>query len=109
MRIEVSANGVVVGWSDFEGGDPPLGVAWGVFHTVPPGLLVEWSAATLQLCMGDGQIIDTSESARLLVEDHRQDLADEAAIEVRVLGLPAEIYGQLFPNHVAAYLERFNG
>ena len=102
-RFEVIADGAEVGWSRFEGGDAPMGVVFGVLHTEPPGLRVDWAAASLSVRAEDGSLIDTENSSGVFVEDHREELGDETAIEVRILGLAEASYLRHFPDHVAAY------
>lgn len=112
MRFEVRLGNEVVGFSDLEGGDPPMGVAGGKFlptsayssiqrhcidhrdHWVPiPGLSVWIASGELIECQGGVVILDYS--------------SEIGEIQVEVSGIPYPLYGELFPQHVQAYKDQF--
>ena len=114
MRFEVKLRGEVIGFSELEGGDPPMGVAFGRLLPTPaytsirpyciehrdywkliPELTVQESGGVPIECSGGVQIIDFS-----------PELGEEG-IQVHVNGIPYPLYGELFPQHVALYREQF--
>jgi hypothetical protein len=103
MRFKVLANGVVVGGSELEVGDPPMGVAAGRF--LPPrnsaiqSLVVEGRDSSqthlgLVVCVAEGAEIPSEGGVR--ITDYSAELGDEG-IEIEVLGIPYPLYGELFP------------
>jgi len=79
MKLEVKHNGETIGFSELEGGDPPMGVALGQFvptaayksllqlciepglnGVIIPGLTVHTSSGSSIPCSGGIQIIDLS-------------------------------------------------
>jgi hypothetical protein len=100
----------VIGSTRLEHGDPPMGVAFGVF--VPNDRYLAFCQSTPLLDTGvrpveirteDGTIIP-SEGA--YVRDFPDELGD-AGREVEMLGIPYPLYGVLFPDHVRSYEEQF--
>ena len=104
----IRARGEVIGHSELEHGDAPMGVAFGRFvpaagfkayvRTVPPNIVEDsgvriWNELTASTPGG--------------VAVFRVDLGDEIAHEVNVLGIHSPPYGELFPQHVEAYERRF--
>lgn len=108
-RFEVFSDGQHIGWSDLELGDPPMGVAFGVF--VPgPGYssiqeLVKTCAQHDQshfnfiVRIAGGEMIC---AAGVSIADYSADCGEDA-IELSVLGIEYPAYGDVFPEHVAAY------
>ncbi|MBX3157109.1 MAG: hypothetical protein KF773_14130 [Deltaproteobacteria bacterium] len=90
---------VVVGWTELEGGDPPMGVALGRLHPndayadVKPG-------SSFRVRAGGGEFLEPS--AGVHVEDCSAELGADA-IEISVLGLDSAIYEKYFTAHVRAY------
>ena len=115
-RFEVLANDVVIGHSDLEGGDPPMGVASGLFFPTP-----EYSSVQPALLKADGRSTegmvlsvrvrggtDIPAQGGVLIEDYSAEIGSGVtAIEVSVLGVPYPLYQQLFPAHVVAYKQQF--
>lgn len=104
MRYEVLAGDVVIGWSELETGDPPMGVASGVLH---PNEFYDRALAVaggLRVRPEGGELFEPV--AGVQIEDYSRELGPEG-IEVSVLGLDAEIYDRYFPMHVKAYKDRF--
>ena len=114
MRFEVKLRGEIIGISELEGGDPPMGVAFGRLLPTPaytsiqpyciehrdywkliPELTVQEPGGVQIECSGGVQIIDFS-----------PELGEEG-IQVHVNGIPYPLYGELFPQHVALYREQF--
>jgi hypothetical protein len=114
MRFEVKLGNEVVGFSELEGGDAPMGVAGGRFfptpvyssiqpycinnreHWVPiPELTVGLAGGVPIQCSGGIQIIDLSPEL------------GEGGIEIHLNGVTDPPYGELFPHHVEAYKKQF--
>jgi len=114
MRFEVKLENEVVGFSELEGGDAPMGVAGGRFFPTPaynsiqpycishrehwvqiPGLTVGLVGGAPIQCSGGIQIIDYS-----------PDLG-EGGIEIYLNGVTNPLYCELFPHHVEAYKKQF--
>lgn len=111
-RFEVVSRGAVIGHSDLEAGDPPMGVASGLFvpteayasvrsdvlrsagcHTPNLQLAVRLQGGEALQCTGG-----------VVIEDYSGDIGGGIqGAEVSVLGIPHATYGRLFPAHVAAY------
>jgi hypothetical protein len=114
MRFEILANGVAVGCSNLEGGDPPMGVAGGRFlpYSTYPAIqssVVEsrdGSQAHLGLVVHLADGLEVPSSGETRITDYSAELGDEA-ISVEVLGIPYPLYEELFPKHVAAYRAQF--
>jgi predicted ATP-dependent serine protease len=114
-RFEVLANGVVVGHSDLEGGDPPMGVASGLLRTTPEYAAIRSTVTQsagglvqgIKLVVRERNGAEIPAQGGVTIEDHSEDLANVSAVEVSVLGVPYPLYEQLFPAHVAAYKKRF--
>jgi len=115
MRFEVKLGNEVVGFSELEGGDAPMGVAGGRFFPTPayssiqsycinhrehwvqiPGLTVGLAAGVPIQCSGGVQIIDLS-----------SELGEKRGIEIHLNGVTDPPYGELFPHHVEAYKKQF--
>ncbi|MCY1538481.1 hypothetical protein D9M68_740230 [compost metagenome] len=104
--FSIYAHEVLVGYSNLEFGDPPMGVAFGIFRPTPGystirsecisnradqahlALTVRTEGQTVLTCAGVG-IMDCDDGP--------------GSIEVNVLGISCPAYETLFPEHVAAY------
>jgi len=114
MRFEVKLGTEIVGFSELEGGDPPMGVALGRFfptaayssiqpHCIdhrdcwvaPSELTVELAGGVPIQCSGGIQIIDLSPEL------------GEAGIQIHLNGVTDPPYNELFPDHVEAYRKQF--
>jgi len=114
-RFEIFSGSVLIGWSELEFGDAPMGVAFGRFLPAPSygsvqpivvaaagGPLPESLHLSVREC--DGQLLQVSGGV------HMVDCSAEAGpegLEVSVLGVPYPSYESLFPEHVAAYERQF--
>ena len=106
------AQEVLVGYSVLEHGDPPMGVAFGVFIPNPAYASIRRECqinhadqSSLHLraqtesgmhipCLGVGILDDAAE-------------VDPPCVEVNVLGIPYPLYGELFPDYVTRYDQQF--
>ena len=114
MRFEVKLGNEVVGFSELEGGDVPMGLAFGRFfssaayssiqpycishrdHWVPiPELTVSLAGGVPIQCSGSIQMIDLSPEL------------GEAGIQIHLNGVTNPPYGELFPHHVETYKKQF--
>jgi hypothetical protein len=103
MKYEILADEIVIGWSELEKGDPPMGVALGVFHpTEAYGRLT--SGAVLRVRPEDAAFFEPV--AGVHIEDFSGDLGPDG-MEVSVLGIDADTYQRYFPMHLKAYDDQF--
>ncbi|WOE77433.1 hypothetical protein RZO07_19140 [Pseudomonas protegens] len=113
-RFEIFSNGQYIGWSDLEYGDPPMGVAFGVFVPGPgySSIQEQVRASTQQdqrhfnftVRMVGGEDIRASGAA---IADDSADCGTDA-IELVVLGIEYPDYGEIFPEHVERYERQFD-
>jgi len=110
-RFEVLSAGVLVGHSDLESGDPPMGVATGKFLPLPAYDAIQESVVALReggsqahfsltVRKVGGQELDPVGGVR--ISDYSAELGSEG-LEVEALGIGYPLYGELFPDQVAAY------
>ncbi len=112
-RFEVLSDGQFIGWSDLEWGDPPMGVAFGLF-VAGPGYsriqhqvraLAQDDQASLKLTV-QGAEARQIRAAGVCLYDYSADAGAEA-MELHVLGIEYPAYDELFPEHVQAYERQF--
>ncbi|MBN2990868.1 hypothetical protein JWR97_04780 [Pseudomonas cedrina subsp. fulgida] len=110
-RFEIFSDGQPIGWSDLEHGDPPMGVAHGLFIPGPgySGIQEQVRASTQRdqrhfkfTVRVDG--VEVPASGVSIADYSVNSEADE--MEVAVLGIEYPAYGDVFPEHVAAYKQR---
>ena len=110
-RFDVLADGEVIGFTQLEFGDPPMGVAFGgfvpneryaTFRDATP--LLETGVRAVSLRAPDGTIIPSQ--AGTYVRDMSAEVGEEG-LEVEALGIPYPLYEILFPEHVKAYERKF--
>jgi hypothetical protein len=108
----VFAGDTLIGHSDLEVGDPPMGVASGKFRPLPAYASVQAQCLAARessqehLCLSVRRPNDESvPSLGVAILDFSAELgADE--IEVHAVGIPYPLYEELFPNHVSQYRNR---
>jgi hypothetical protein len=98
---------VVIGWSELEKGDPPMGVAAGQMHPTAAYSSAQAKMSEIELRVRPEGEAFFEPAGGVYLEDYSKDLGPQG-IEVSVLGLDAEIYERYFPMHVRAYEEQFN-
>ena len=107
-RFEIYLGSTLIGWSDLESGDPPMGVAEGRFIPAPTYsnemIATEASQQPLNLRVRGGEPIQSVGGVCIL--DHSAELGPEA-MEVSILGIATPLYESLFPEHVASYERQF--
>ena len=111
MTYSVYHMETLVGHTELEGGDPPMGCAAGRFYPLPAYAAIEASCSIpwggtipklpLSVRTSDGTPIPAEHGVSII--DFRAALAAEEAIEVHVDGIPYPLYEQLFRSHVDAY------
>ena len=116
MRFEVKWGNQVMGHSDLEAGDAPMGVAGGRFWPAPAYSSIQphcirhrdcWlPMAELTIGIAGGQTMECS--GGVCIQDFSRELG-EREIEVSIEGVPYPLYEQLFPHHVQAYRDQFKG
>lgn len=114
-RFEVYSGALLVGWSELELGDAPMGVAFGRFLPAPGYVAIQsvvMAAASgplpenLQLSIRDSGGTTLDASAGVHISDCSVELGPEG-LEVSILGVPYPSYETLFPEHVATYERQF--
>ena len=113
MRFEVRLGSEVIGFSELEAGDAPMGVAGGRFCPTPAYSPIQrhciehrdsWvPIPELTVSFAGGKPIECS-SGGVVIEDYSPELGE---IHVEVCGIPYPLYGELFPQHVQAYKDQF--
>lgn len=103
-------DGQILGYSELELGDPPMGVAFGRFipaegfdafvRKVPPDVtdgdrVQIWNRLAARTSQG---VVLQCDGVSI-----RYDFKKEHACEVEVLGINSPSYDELFPHHVEAY------
>ena len=112
MRFIVKVGNEIVGFSELESGDPPMGVASGrlvpteVYKSIQQHCMVEaWQPIpTLTVELEGGQQIETSMGVEII--DFGPEFGEEG-IQVFANGIPYPLYGELFPQHVERYRKQF--
>ena len=102
MKFEVLAGDVVIGWSAFEHGDPPMGVVLGRL-TVTSAYGTTLPDAPVRVRPEGEAFFEPTGGVH--IEDLSEFGPDE--IEVSVLGLDHVTYERYLPHHVRAYEEQF--
>jgi hypothetical protein len=115
-RFEIYSSSLLVGWSDLELGDPPMGVAFGKFN--PTVSYAEIQQAVIKA--GAGEVASLNLSVRLTggpelqatggvqIADYSAEVGEDG-IEVSVLGITYPEYDLLFPDHLLAYEKSLKG
>ena len=125
-RFEVYSGGTLVGHSELESGDSPMGVAFGKFLPLPAYDLIraftiahveqrECASQThLQLIVRDheGRELNSCEGVKIF--DYSAELGSDGLavgpdfIEIYVIVIDRPLYEEVFPQHVAAYKDYWN-
>ncbi len=113
-RFEILCESSLIGWSELELGDPPMGVAFGRFIPAPEYVVIQAQviAATasksaspqLSARVVGGPTLESMGGVH--IADYSPEVGEEG-LEVSVLGLSYPPYETLFPEHVAAYENQF--
>ncbi len=113
-RFEIYADNTLIGHSELEFGDPPMGVAFGRFYPTDAyaGFQPRFVAAagadapglSVTVRLGGGPVLPCSGGVG--IQDCSAELGAEG-IEVSALGISYPAYEELFPQHVASYEAQF--
>lgn len=110
LRFAVFQHTQLIGWSELESGDPPMGVAFGRFFPAPAYAAVqalirsrvESDQSDLHLSVHyQGQPLV---AAGVYIQDFSADCGEDA-MEVTALGISHPPYAELFAQQAAAYWE----
>lgn len=114
-EFSIYSGEALIGWSELEFGDPPMGVAFGKFIPAPDyeairATVIELrgnddGALRLSAQRADGMELDSLGGVH--IEDHSDELGEDG-LEVSVLGIGYPLYEALFPKHVATYRRQFS-
>jgi hypothetical protein len=111
-KFSVYARAVLVGHSMLEHGDPPMGVAFGVFMPADAYSQIRRECTTNHADQSALELSVQTESGMVIpcagvgVLDYSAEI-DPPYVEVNVLGVPYPLYSELFPDHVARYDKQF--
>ena len=112
-RFSIYSGSLLVGWSELEAGDPPMGVASGKFlpaagYATIQAFVVSAAGVVkpeLRLSVRRGQE-EIQSRAGVFIIDFSPELGPED-MEISILGIVQPPYESLFPEHVAAYARGF--
>src|SRR5512133_4403840 len=115
-RFEILAGNTLVGHSELERGDPPMGVAGGKLLPSPEYSIIqasviarrEGSQAHLGLVVRLVGGRDVPAQGGVHIADYSAELGIEDGLEIDVFGIGYPLYEELFPEHVAAYKAQFS-
>ncbi len=102
-RFDILANGVLIGRTDLEMGDPVKGIVAGSLEPTPEYAsihAIENLKLSVRLAGGDGLLID----GVVTIEDYSAEIGSNyTVIEVTVTGISEQTYNHFFPTHVAVH------
>jgi hypothetical protein len=113
MAYSVFAGDTLIGSSDLELGDPPMGVASGKLRPTPAYSAIRgeciaalangrWDHLRLSVIADDGRSLPAQGGVMILDAEE----IGPSDVEVHVAGIPYPLYEQLFPKHVEIYHAR---
>lgn len=110
----VYSHELLIGYSELETGDPPMGVVSGKFRPVADYERVQHAVVAARESSQSGLGLSVRTSVDVAIQAaggvHILDCSDELVpeeIEITVLCLDSVLYEELFPHHLAAYDARF--
>ncbi|MDM8350880.1 hypothetical protein P8H27_18555 [Pseudomonas sp. sp1636] len=114
-RFKILSGQTLIGWSDLEAGDPPMGVAFGQFIPITSYDKIQASIIAsneldqyhLSLSAKTAENLNLEATGGIHITDLSTEFGGEA-IEVSVLGIESSVYEKLFPEHVLAYKNQFS-
>jgi len=118
-RFEIYSDGTLIGYSDLEHGDAPMGVASGrltplpTFEEIRKFVVIDLkqreipSQKHLKLTIRDTAGGEIASSGGVQIMDCSAELGPEGLL-VEILGVGYPLYEELFPQHVNAYRERWS-
>lgn len=110
-RFAVFSGPSLIGWSELECGDAPMGVAFGRFFPTPEYSSVQPLVVAaaggplpdelrLSIRARSGDLLQSTGGVHLV--DYSADAGAEG-LEVSILGVSSPAYDTVFPEHVTAY------
>ncbi len=114
-RFKIFSGQTLIGWSNLEAGDPPMGVAFGQllptaeYAEIRSSIIAKNESAqdTLSLSARTAENTNLEALGGIHITDFSAELGEES-IEVTVLGIESSMYEKLFPEHVLAYKRQFS-
>ena len=103
MAFEIRIENQVIGITELESGDPPMGFAFG---TVEPTDLYGKFSDAAEYRIYDSKTGEEVASELVTVEDHSIELGHQC-IEVTILVKSSKDYEKFFKHHVEAYEKQF--
>ncbi|MBU1310289.1 MAG: hypothetical protein KKE30_12255 [Gammaproteobacteria bacterium] len=103
MTFEIRTENQVIGITELEGGDPPMGFAFG---KVEPTDLYGKCPAPAVYRIYDSKTGEEVASELVTVEDH-STIVGHQCIEVTILIKSSKVYRKFFKHHVEAYEKKF--
>ena len=114
MRFVIQLGDEIIGYSQLEAGDPPMGVAGGrllptpAYSSIQPHCIAHrdnWEPIpALSVRLEEGALIECSGPIQII--DFSPELG-ETEIHIEVCGITSPPYSELFPHHVEAYTKQF--
>jgi hypothetical protein len=115
MRFDIFSDERLIGRSDFERGDAPMGCAEGRFvpeiayDSVKSKVIASVDSSQDDLILSvrtsSGELLDPVGGVRLI--DLSSELGDKEGLCVLIMGVGYPAYERLFPEHVQAYESSF--
>src|SRR5688572_3573221 len=112
-KLLVYSSGSLVGQSELERGDPPMGVAVGEFVPNEAYVSIKPHCTSNHADQSTLALSVRSESGAEIpcigvsILDYSSQ-SEGSYIELNVIGIDSSLYSSLFPHHVAAYEKQFN-
>ena len=114
MRFEVKLRNEIIGFTELEAGDAPMGIAGGRFVPTPAYAQIQadcikhrdsWITIP-ELTIGlVGYTLPIECSGPITIIDYSSELGE---IEISIHGIPYPLYAELFPQHVESYKRAFD-
>ncbi|MEI8595845.1 hypothetical protein [Photobacterium sp. Hal280] len=103
MKYEIRVEDKIIGTTDLEGGDPPMGF---VFGAVDPTDFYESNGGRTALRIYIRETNEEIATEHIAIEDHSGEFGEQC-VEVTALVSSAEEYEKFFKHHLDAYEKQF--
>ncbi|NAW84926.1 hypothetical protein [Photobacterium halotolerans] len=103
MRYDILSGETIIGFTEFESGDPPMGVVTGEFFPSESYASNYDYEGLRALVSGTSELI-AFES--IVIEDYSEEFGEEV-VEITALVVSAEEYEKHFNHHYEAYRKQF--
>ena len=113
MRFEAKLGNEIIGFTELELGDAPMGVAGGRFVPTPAYASIQshcikhrdsWEPIPELSIAVTGCDLPIECSGGITISDYSVELNE---IEICIYGVPYPLYAELFPHHAASYKKAF--